>query len=231
MLTTDEKLHSIHSKEYLKEKTIDSITKILQTDIHIYRTHEGENSGVQFDDIQIPEEALNKNIIKRDVEEINKQPETKTFLLPRHNNDYVLISIPKEKECLEFYMDDAFIGGSCIKVNPSDELSKDHRTIRLFHSKFYVEESVIACVVTKKLKGNFLQDLNIILEVVNADGVKGRIVLFGDRGSVFQSESNDINIRPLNENMVEFKELQRYMLLTEPSFYVPVGNFCGWRIR
>ncbi|KAG6458328.1 cytosolic endo-beta-N-acetylglucosaminidase [Manduca sexta] len=146
-----------------------------------------------------------------------------------------LAHIAEERECLEHFMDDSFIGGSCLKINPSDKLSPDHRLTRLFHCDFQCEESLIACVVTKTVMGFQEQYLNVKLFMKNAKGEDLTVVLVGR--SLAQMRSMDsnatgvLNVAPLDPGSAEFREIRKYMLLNQPAFYMPVENSYGWVVR
>ncbi|XP_038212048.1 uncharacterized protein LOC119832451 isoform X2 [Zerene cesonia] len=154
----------------------------------------------------------------------NKQVKTK----------YALGYVANELECMEPFFEDSFIGGSCLKINPSDEVTPEHRFSRLFFSDFHVRNSLIACVVTKTLPGHENQFLNIILNV-ECGGKKTKVVLVG-RSIPHHHEgwsgAEVVNEYPLQESGEhELRNLQRHLLLNEPGFYVPVENAYGWVVR
>lgn len=138
---------------------------------------------------------------------------------------YSLAYVPNELECLEPFYEDSFMGGSCLKVNPRDEVSEHHRFARIFHCDFRCEE-LIACVVTKKLAGHNDQFLNIVLHLDENQSV----VLIG-RNVPHGSSVESTQVYPTEETDSSFRELQKYLLLNEPSFYVPVQNSFGWKVR
>lgn len=143
---------------------------------------------------------------------------------------YALAYIPYELECLEPFFEDSFLGGSCLKVNPSDQVDPQHRLSRLFFCDFECNTSLIACVVTKTLAGHENQFLNIKLNI--ADGGKSKkVVLVGDSQEL-ESDEYTLNVYPSNEGTgSNFRELQTYLVLHEPDFYIPVANAYGWRVR
>ncbi|XP_068632077.1 uncharacterized protein ENGase [Battus philenor] len=142
-----------------------------------------------------------------------------------------LAPVPDELECLQPYYKDSFIGGSCLKVNPSDKVDSTHRCIRLFHSDFYIKSSLIACVVTKNLLKAPDQYLNIELRALSSEGEELKIVLFGGYVPKVKNTpptgSSVVYALPVNSQPV-FKSIQAYLLLNEPGFYVPVENKFGW---
>ncbi|XP_052759284.1 uncharacterized protein LOC113514033 isoform X2 [Galleria mellonella] len=152
---------------------------------------------------------------------------------------YALACVPDELECLEVCLEDSFIGGSCLKVNPSDKLSPEHRMTRIFHCDFQCKDTLIVCVVTKTLTENEEQFLNIKLHARNATGEDLKVVLVGRDlpaqqqviSAVNQTTSGTLSVYPLNVTSSEFRELQKYLLFKEPGFYISVENSYGWRIR
>lgn len=157
-----------------------------------------------------------------------KQPDVKTR--------WALTFKSKERECLEMYYEDAFIGGACLRVNPSDAVNTWHRTTRLFHCDFKCENMLIICVVTKPLKNYRDQNLNVRLKMKNAKDQDLQVVLLGrnlDQQTVLNSGSVGIHYAyPLHsEDQKEFRALREYLLVKEPGFYVPIDNFYGWEIR
>ncbi|KPJ18305.1 Cytosolic endo-beta-N-acetylglucosaminidase [Papilio machaon] len=145
-----------------------------------------------------------------------------------------LAPVPNELECLQPYFKDSFIGGSCLKLNPSDKVDPAHRCVRLLHCDFPIDGDLIACVVTKNLSNHPEQYLNVILRVLPASGAEMKIVLFG--GIVSEGKSPPASgssvsyILPFNCNP-GFKDIQKYMMLNEPGFYIPVENHFGWNVR
>ncbi|XP_059046620.1 uncharacterized protein LOC131842119 [Achroia grisella] len=148
---------------------------------------------------------------------------------------YTLAYVPDELECLEVCLEDSFIGGSCLKVNPSDKLSPEHRTTRIFHCDFYCQDTLIICVVTKTLIENEDQFLNIKLHAKNSTGEDLKVVLVGrdspGQSSTSQTTSGICNVYPLNVTSSQFQDLQKYLLLKESGFYISVENSYGWKIR
>ncbi|CAH2106840.1 unnamed protein product [Euphydryas editha] len=148
---------------------------------------------------------------------------------------YALAYVPTELECLEPFFEDSFLGGSCLKINPSDEVSNEHWLSRLFFCDFHCHNSLIACVVTKNLVGHEDQFLNMKLNVVDAkDGYK-KVVLVGrsvPHGYEAASAAEVINLYPLSDPAdPQFRELQKYVVLNEPDFYMPIANAYGWKVR
>lgn len=147
-----------------------------------------------------------------------------------------LAYVEKEKECLQMYYDDSFQGGACIRVNPSDYICTEHRVTRLFHCDFYCEDTLIICVVTKKLPLYASQSLDIMLRMENSQNENLDVILVGralDKRSSVDATSLGIKyIYPLySEEQKVFRDLREYLLLNEPSFYVPIDNFYGWETR
>ncbi|XP_004922019.1 uncharacterized protein LOC101738110 [Bombyx mori] len=154
---------------------------------------------------------------------------------PVDKTQYALACVPGELECLELYLDDSFTGGSCLKVNPSDAAQSEHRFIRLFHCDFTCEEKLIACVVTKNLKNYPEQNLNVKLFMKDQNDRDLKVVLVGrslSRAAQSVASSSKVNLYPVNGSSDEgFRDLQKYILLNEPEFYVPVDNAYNWRVR
>lgn len=146
-----------------------------------------------------------------------------------------LACVPEELECLEVYQEDSFNGGSCLRINPTDSLSQEHRLSRLFHCDFYCEHTLIICVVTKKLAGFMQQCLNIKLFMKNVDGENLRVMLMGRHlpqlHEVSASSTGSCNVSPLETASERFKHMQRYLLLNQSGFYVPVENSFDWKVR
>lgn len=148
---------------------------------------------------------------------------------------YGLAYVPDELECLEVYYDDSFIGGSCLKINPADEYSSDHRQIRLFHCDFQCEHSLIVCVVTKNLVGYEEQFLNVKLHMTDESGERLQVILIGrDVSQLGSGRGSGVisHVAPVNTAAGEdFRDVQKYMLLHQPGFYVPVENSYNWHVR
>ncbi|CAH0719690.1 unnamed protein product, partial [Brenthis ino] len=155
----------------------------------------------------------------------------------RGKTRYALAYVPAELECLEPFYEDSFLGGSCLKVNPSDEVNPEHRISRLFLCDFECKSSLIACVVTKTLVGYENQFLNIRLNITDSEGKFRKVVLVGRDGphgthDEEPSMAETLNVYPMSEaSNPGFKELQTYLVLNEPGFYVPVANAYGWKVR
>ncbi|CAK1546890.1 unnamed protein product [Leptosia nina] len=156
----------------------------------------------------------------------------------RSKTKYALGYVPGELECLEPFFEDSFVGGSCVKVNPSDEVSPEHRLPRMFFSDFRVENSLIACTVTKNLAGHEYQYLNVSMEIESGEG-SGRVVLVGrsiPREETLEESGRDwcpdevVNVYPITEG-AELRRVQTYLLLNEPAFYIPVENPYRWTVR
>lgn len=148
---------------------------------------------------------------------------------------YGLAYVREERQCLEVYFEDSFIGGSCLKVNPSDPLSPERRSIRIFHCDFFCEDALIVCVVTKHLREFEEQYLNVKFNMIDGDGMEHRVVLIGrtltHARNPQDSASCFINIYPFTNAEAEFKDIQKYLLLNEPDLYVPVENSYNWTVR
>lgn len=149
---------------------------------------------------------------------------------------YVLFCVPGERECLEVYFGDSFIGGSCLKINPSDEMCPEHRLSRLFYCDFLCREALVACVVTKQVPGHMEQHLNVILFMKDARDEALRVVLVGRNIPEIEDPelmAEDVmHVYPLNASSDEgFRDLQRYLLLNDPGFYVPTENSYDWNVR
>ncbi|XP_052740124.1 uncharacterized protein LOC112051438 isoform X2 [Bicyclus anynana] len=150
---------------------------------------------------------------------------------------YALAYVSGELQCLEPFFEDSFLGGSCLKINPSDEVCTEHRHSRLFHCDFLCEESLIACVVTKKMLGHEDQFLNVRLHLQdNSESYKKAVLVGRDipRGHEHEqaTAADVVNLYPLSDaDDAHFREMQKYMVLHEPDFYVSVANAYGWRVR
>lgn len=140
-------------------------------------------------------------------------------------------SVPEELECQEVYFGDSFTGGSCLKLNPSDRTSPEHRHIRLLQCEFRVEGALVVCVVTKRLAEAPRQHLNVQLRAE-----------VGSEGALLQLQGAPMAeagaprlplvsyAYPLPYGGERFRDLQRYLLLDQPGFYVPVENAFGWNV-
>lgn len=142
-----------------------------------------------------------------------------------------LAHMQNELECLEVFYEDSFTGGSCLKINPSDVSSPDHRTIRLFYCDFFCEDTLIVCFVTKRLAENPNQYLNVLLHGVNATGDEVHVDLIG-RNVAARGWSGILLKKqyPCSQTSTEFRDLQQYILLNHPDFYVPTENSFDWKI-
>ncbi|CAH0398116.1 unnamed protein product [Chilo suppressalis] len=146
---------------------------------------------------------------------------------------YGLTFVPEEKDCLQVYFNDSFIGGSCVKVLPCEKFK---RTTRLLHCDFFCSEALVFCVVTKTMFGCEKQYLNLKLTIKKANKQYQNISLIGrtipTQGHQDQSASSVVNIYPINNRSdPEFRHLQTYLLLNEPDFYLPVENSYDWTVR
>lgn len=139
-------------------------------------------------------------------------------------NETLLVSVPGEKECLEVYFSDAFTGGSCLKINPSDESSEEHRTSTLLYCDFPAERDLVFCIVTKTLTDNVDQYLDVLVDLVDSSGEEHTVTLAGR-----DTESGRDTVRECAGG--DLKQLQRYLLLEVPDFYIPIYNDFGWNIR
>lgn len=143
-----------------------------------------------------------------------------------------LAAVSRERECLQIELEDSFNGGSCLRVNPSDEICREHRHTRLFHCDFPIVESMVVCIATKTLKQYTDQYLNVKLHTVSSDGVGMRVVLVGrSLQQVEQQEGGVLNVSPLDISDQYFRDIQKYLLTKETGFYVPVENYFGWTVR
>lgn len=142
---------------------------------------------------------------------------------------YALYHVPGERPCSQLHMADAFTGGSCIQINPSDKTANtkqnEHRTIKLFHCDFYIEDGIIVCVVTKKLAENREQSLNVILRIEDARGVREECQLLGRESDV---SGGGREVRVVDD--AERRRIQRYLLSEEPDFYVSNATTSGWDV-
>jgi hypothetical protein len=148
---------------------------------------------------------------------------------------YELIHVADELQCLEVYFDDSFIGGSCLKINPSDKVSTEHRLIRLLHCDFFCEDLLVVCVVVKSLLDAECQFLNLKCCMKDANNTNCVVNLIGrslpSHGPQQEEASHTVNVYPIVHTSDEFKKLQKYLLLNEPDFYVPVENPYNWIVR
>ncbi|KAJ0176944.1 hypothetical protein K1T71_006953 [Dendrolimus kikuchii] len=127
------------------------------------------------------------------------------------------------------------LGGSCLRINPSDQFSPEHRLTRLFHCDFECKDSLIVCVVTKTLRNFRDQYLNIKLFMKNAKGDDLKVVLVGrnipQTQNTAEGASGVLNLYPLNVGSEEaFRDLQKYVLINQPNFYVPIENCYEWKV-
>lgn len=149
---------------------------------------------------------------------------------------FCLAHVSDERECLELHMGDSFTGGSCLKVNPSDQVWPEHRFIRLFYCDFSCEDTLVFCVVTKTLQQYTDQTLNVNLFMKNADGEDLTVVLTGrnvaQKARLDRYSTGIKYVYPLNTASEEvFRDLRSYLLLNEPGFYVPIENCYDWTVR
>ncbi|KAJ2945817.1 hypothetical protein O0L34_g4721 [Tuta absoluta] len=146
-----------------------------------------------------------------------------------------LAYIHEEKRCLEVYYQDSFNGGSCLCVSCSDHVSEDHRSIRLFHCDFPVEERLVVCVVVKNLLGFSQQRLDVWLYLMTEIGEQ-HVQLVGQNSELNLVESASFcdfvnqKLYPLKRTSEQFRELQEYLVVHEPGFYVPIANSYGWHV-
>ncbi|KAL4720943.1 hypothetical protein ACJJTC_002835 [Scirpophaga incertulas] len=154
-----------------------------------------------------------------------------------HNNKikYVLVYKAEEVECLEVYFDDSFIGGSCLKLNPCGKTGSERRLARLLHCDFFCAETLAICVVTKNLAEFEDQFLNITLNMKDERNERYMVKLIGhtlqELSQQELSEQRCLFLYPLHMKSLSFRYLQRYLLLNEPGFYVPVENCYNWVVR
>ncbi|CAG9584304.1 unnamed protein product [Danaus chrysippus] len=141
---------------------------------------------------------------------------------------YCLGYVPLERECLELCYQDSFMGGSCLTVHPADDEYEEQRTARLLHCDFLCEDTLVVCVVTKTLHDHPDQFLNVGLSLTD-----GKVQLVGRSFASGGEEPAGAELQlvyPVNDDD-DFPELQKYLVVNEPGFYVPVGNPYGWRVR
>ncbi|XP_063361794.1 cytosolic endo-beta-N-acetylglucosaminidase [Cydia amplana] len=127
----------------------------------------------------------------------------------------------EDESCIELFLEDSFTGGGCLLINPL-------KLIRLFHCDFNIEDTLIACVVTKTLPEHADAFLNIVLTVKDQDWNESRLVLAGMRDWEHGID-NAVTVSAVSGE--GFKVLQRYLLLNQPGFYVSVENAYGWKVR
>lgn len=149
---------------------------------------------------------------------------------------YGLALVRDESPCLELHDGDAYSGGACLVVHPSDHLCPEHRDTRLFHCDFACEEALIFCVVTKTLHDYPEQTLNVKLHMRNAADEELIAVLTGRDLAVSSSLSARASgisyVYPLRTACEDvLRELRTYLLLSQPGHYVPVDNHFGWTVR
>ncbi|XP_063533673.1 uncharacterized protein LOC134743973 [Cydia strobilella] len=148
-------------------------------------------------------------------------PPTNDEPKPKPPKRYQLEST-EEESCIELFLEDSFTGGGCLIINPL-------KLIRLFHCDFYIENTLIACVVTKTLPEYEDVFLNIVLTVKGQDWTESRVVLAGTRNLTEHGIDNALTVSAVSGEV--FKALQRYLLLNQPGFYVSVENAYGWKVR
>ncbi|CAG9786427.1 unnamed protein product [Diatraea saccharalis] len=145
---------------------------------------------------------------------------------------YHLTFMSNERDCLQVYFEDSFTGGSCLKVHPCEKL---RRTARLFHCDFACAGTLVFCVVTKTMFGCEKQFLNIKLSIENDKKQYQYVYLIGrtipTQGQQDQAGSSVMNVYPINSSHSMFRDLQKYLLLNEPDFYIPVENSYDWTVR
>ncbi|XP_028162015.1 uncharacterized protein LOC114354001 [Ostrinia furnacalis] len=225
-VTLDLKPASASNAEQAQENNV-----IDQQDQHEERDQDVENEELEEDNDEIESRVIKgRSMVQVSINIKLKDTSERTR--------YGLAYIAEELECLEVYFDDSFIGGSCLKVNPSDSVSPKHRLIRIFHCDFFCEEYLIVCVVTKHLRGFEEQFLNIKFFMTDAHDQEHRIVLIGRNLPHAQhpqeSASCFVNLYPVNmssDTDTEFKDIQKYLLLNKPDYYVPVENSYDWIVR
>ncbi|XP_050560748.1 uncharacterized protein LOC118264433 isoform X2 [Spodoptera frugiperda] len=149
---------------------------------------------------------------------------------------YGLARVRGEQPCLELYLRDAFSGGACLRVNPSDELCAEHRVTRLLHCDWACDAALIFCVVTKRLAAFPDQSLNVKLYMKNAGGQDLVVVLTGREvaagGALGAGAAGLHHVYPLpTASEAVLRRLRTYLLLQQPGFYVPIDNLFGWTVR
>lgn len=225
-----------------KTKVIDVLRNLFKAKAKTQR--EDRKRKRSLDEDEIPEEVLKGSEKEQnDVIESNEISGRSMVEMSVHlrlgqkteKTRYALAYVARELECLEPFFGDSFLGGCCLKINPSDEVCTEHRSSRLFHCDFPCEHRLIACVVTKKMPGHEHQFLNMELVVKASDDSYKKVVLVGrdlPRGTEEDAAAELTNLYPLSDpNDPEFRRLQKYIVLNEPDFYVSVANSYGWKVR
>lgn len=144
--------------------------------------------------------------------------------------------VDAESDCLEVYHDDSFIGGTCLKINPSGSAPSIHTTIRLFHCDFVCEETAIICVVTKNLQENVDQFLNVYLYAIDEEDREQRVTLIAhslplhNATNTANSQSFGAGKYPSVKTSKKFRDMQKYIMLNYPEFFVPLDNFYNWKV-
>ncbi|KAJ8730433.1 hypothetical protein PYW07_017471 [Mythimna separata] len=169
-------------------------------------------------------------------EQTGEQATVNLSLSRKQARRYGLARVPDERQCLEPHYGDAFSGGACLMVHPSDHLCPEHRFTRLLHCDFPCEEGLIFCVVTKTVQGYPDQTLNVKLYMRNAADEDLMVVLTGralNMASALGAASRGIaHVYPLPTTQEHvLRALRTYLLLTQPGFYVPIDNAFGWTVR
>lgn len=145
-----------------------------------------------------------------------------------------LAYVSEELPCVEAYFEDSFNGGSCVKLNPTDRVSERHRFVRLFQSDFQCEGTLVVCLATKRLAEAPDQYLAVhMYHSLDAQGPGGAdaLVALVCRPLAHSPSVTEDRTTVYPENLQSsFKELQTYLLLSEPGFYVPVENSFGWDV-
>ncbi|XP_049868632.1 uncharacterized protein LOC126368616 [Pectinophora gossypiella] len=143
-----------------------------------------------------------------------------------------LAFVREERDCLEPYFEDSYSGGCCLRLHPSDDVSPQHRTQRLFHCDFPVRDALVVCLVTKALARAPQQALSLWLAARDAAQQRRRALLVGRRMPVASPAPSPglVTRYPERPGSDEFKELQTYLLLHEPGFYMPLQNHYGWQV-
>lgn len=152
---------------------------------------------------------------------------------PQARTRLKLAFVPHELPCVETYFEDSFNGGSCVKLNPTDRATERHRFARLFQCDFECDGTLVACVATKRLAEARSQYLTVHLYCSAAEGPGGAdalaVLVCRPLAHEPVAAQDHLTVYPENKRG-SFKELQTYLLLSEPGFYVPVENSFGWDV-
>ncbi|XP_060802952.1 uncharacterized protein LOC106133133 [Amyelois transitella] len=160
-----------------------------------------------------------------------KQLSVNLKLSQPHKLRLALACVPGERPCLEPYYEDSYIGGSSLLVSPADQLSPALRWARLLHCEFPVAGQLVLCVVTKTLPDCDSQYLNVKLFARSPSSQEIRVTCVGrDVPGEGRPSPLTLSLYPLSDGP-RLKQLQKYLLLNQPGFYMSPENCFGWRVR